>query len=100
MATWDIRSRKRPFELSLPASFSLPGGTKAIDPGGVSFSSTRENSGVWAAIIREGLQWLHEWPTKDLFRHDTTSWMDLVHQPDAHTRGPSSGYPLIVMVKP
>ncbi len=27
MATWDFRSRKRPFELSLPSSFSLSDGT-------------------------------------------------------------------------
>lgn len=27
MATWDIRSRKRPLELSLPSSFSLSDGT-------------------------------------------------------------------------
>jgi hypothetical protein len=30
MATWDIRSRKRPFGLSLPASFSRSDGTQPL----------------------------------------------------------------------
>jgi hypothetical protein len=36
----------------------------------------------------------------DGFRHDATSWMDLVHQLDARPRGPASGYPSVVMVQP
>jgi hypothetical protein len=35
----------------------------------------------------------------NLFRHDATSWMDLVHQLDARTRGPVSGCPVVVMVE-
>jgi hypothetical protein len=50
--------------------------------------------------IREALQMLYEKPAKDLFRHDVSSWMDLNHQRDARTRGPASGYPLVVMVEP
>jgi hypothetical protein len=49
--------------------------------------------------IREGLPWLHERPVKDLFSHDATSWMDLVHQLDACTRGPASGCPAVVVVQ-
>ena len=43
---------------------------------------------------------LHERSAKDLFSHDATSWMDLVHQLDARTRGPASGCPVVVMVQP
>jgi hypothetical protein len=50
--------------------------------------------------IREGIQQLYERPAKDLFRHDATIWMDLVHQLDARTRGPASGSPVVVMVQP
>jgi hypothetical protein len=49
--------------------------------------------------IREGRQWLHEWPAKDLFRHEATSWMDLIHQLDAPTTGLPSGSPVVVMVQ-
>ena len=37
---------------------------------------------------------------KDRFRHDAPSWMDLVHQLDARTRGPASGCPAVVMMQP
>jgi hypothetical protein len=43
---------------------------------------------------------LHERSVKDLFRHDATSWIDLVHQLDALTYGPASGSPAVVMVQP
>ena len=36
---------------------------------------------------------------KDLFRHDTTSWMEFVHQLDFRTRALASGCPLVVMVE-
>ena len=45
MATWDIRSRKRRFELSLPSSFALSWDS-ALARGGESFSFTSENSGI------------------------------------------------------
>ena len=46
------------------------------------------------------MQRLHERPVTDFFRHDATSWMELVHRLDARTRGPPSGSPLISMVQP
>jgi hypothetical protein len=46
------------------------------------------------------MQWLHEGPPKDLFSHDTMSWMDLDHQLDARTRGPVSGCPAVVVMQP
>jgi hypothetical protein len=45
------------------------------------------------------MQRLHERPAKGLFRHDATSWMDLVHQLDTRIRGPASGSPVVVMVE-
>jgi hypothetical protein len=50
--------------------------------------------------MREGIQRLHEKLATDLFRHDTTSWMDLVHQLDARTPGAASGCPVVVVVQP
>ena len=50
--------------------------------------------------MREGIQWLHERPATDLFSHDVLSRMDQVHQLGAHTCGPASGCPLIIMVQP
>jgi hypothetical protein len=43
---------------------------------------------------------LQERSAKDLFRHDTPSWMDLVHQLNVRTRGSASGCPVVVMVQP
>ena len=100
MATWDIRSRKRQLGLSLSASFSLSGGTQpSIEEG--NRSRSQEKTPVnGQQTIREGMQRLHERPVTDFFRHDATSWMELVHRLDARTRGPPSGSPLISMVQP
>ena len=45
------------------------------------------------------MQRLQERSAQDLFSHDATSWMDLVHQLDARTCGPASGCPAVVMVQ-
>ena len=50
--------------------------------------------------ITEDRQRLLERSAKDPFRHDAPSWMNLVLQLDARTRGPASSGPLIVMVQP
>src|SRR5262249_30272017 len=80
-------------------SFSLSGGTEpSIQEGNCSHS--QEKTAVSGQqTTREGRQWLHEWPAKDLFRHETTSRMDLIHQLDAPTTGPPSGSPVVVMVQ-
>jgi len=49
--------------------------------------------------FREAMHRLQERSATDLFRHDATSWMDLVHQLDARTRSPVSGCPVVVMVE-
>jgi hypothetical protein len=45
------------------------------------------------------MQRRQERSAQDLFSHDATSWMDLVHQLDARTCGPASGCPAVVMVQ-
>src|SRR5438309_5507108 len=99
MATWDIRSRKRPLGLSSPASFSLSGGTQpSIEEG--NGSRSQEKTRVYGQkTIREGMQWLYERSAQDLSRHDSTSWIDLVHQLGVRTCGPASGCPAVVMVQ-
>jgi len=64
------------------------------------FAYTRENTGVLAADHEARHAKAAEEVCKDVFRHDPTSWMDLVHQLDARSPGPASGYPVIVMVQP
>ena len=46
------------------------------------------------------MQRLHKRSSADLLCHDVMSWMDLLHQLDARTRGPASGCPVVVMVEP
>ena len=94
-----------PFEKETPWAFItllflLSGGTQpSIEEG--NGSRSQEKTRVYGQqTIREGMQKLHERSAKDLFSHDAISWMDLVHQLDSRTRGPASGYPLVVMVQP
>jgi hypothetical protein len=100
LATWDIRSRKRPFELSLPSSYSLSGGTGSSIQEGNRSRSPVKTQVYGQQIIREGVQRLYERPAKDLFRHDATSVMEFVHQLDIRTHGLASGCPMVVIVQP
>jgi hypothetical protein len=91
---------KRSPELTSPASFSSSGGTHPPieERNG---SHIQKKTGVRVQqTIREGKQRLHERAAKDLFIHDTMSWMDLVHQLDARARTTASGCPMVVMVQP
>ena len=49
--------------------------------------------------IRASMHRLHERSAKGLFRHDATSWMDLVPHLDTRIHGPVSGCPAVVMVE-
>jgi hypothetical protein len=49
--------------------------------------------------MREGIQRLQERSLEDLFRHDATSWMDLIHQLHDRTLVLASGCPMVVMVE-
>src|SRR5207245_1178493 len=59
-----------------------------------------EHMCVWAADHEGRHAQAAEEVFADLFRHDATSWMDLVHQLDARTRDPASGCPVVVVVQP
>ena len=100
MATWDIRSRKRPFEPSLPASFSLSGGARLSIQEGNRSVSPEKISVYEPPTLKKGIHRRHERPAKDLLRHEATSWMDLVHQLVSRTCCLASGCPMVVMVKP
>jgi hypothetical protein len=50
--------------------------------------------------IKKGMHRLQARSAKDLFRHDATSWIDLVHHLSSRTCGPASGCPVVVMVQP
>ena len=90
----------RPPGLSPPASFSWSGSTQPSKLQGHG-SQVPEKTGVdGLRTTRDGMQRLQERPLADLFRYNTTSWMDLVHQMSSRTRGPASGCPLVVMVQP
>ena len=99
MATWDIRSRKRPFELSSPASFTLSDGTQSSIEEGNGSHSQGKTGRSGQPTLTKGMHGLHERAAKDHLRHDATSWMDLVHQLNARTRGPVSGCPVVVVVE-
>jgi len=60
MATWDIRSRKRLFEPSLPASFSLSGGTRLSIQVGNRSRSPEKTQVYGQLIMREGMHRLQE----------------------------------------
>ena len=79
MATWDIRLRKSPFELSLPSSFALSVGTQPSLEEGKRSRSPVKTQVYEQQILRNGMQRLHERSAQDLFSHDATSRMDLVH---------------------
>ena len=49
--------------------------------------------------FREAMHRLQERYAKDLFRHEATNWMDLVHQVDVLIRGSASGCPAVVVVQ-
>ena len=99
MATWDIRSGKRPFEPSLPASFSLSGGTRLSIQEGNRSRSPEKTQVYGQQLIRKGMQWLFEELAKYLLSHDATNWMDLVHQLDFRRGALALGCPTIVMME-
>ena len=82
------------------ASFSLSGRTQPSIEEGNGSRSPEKTRVYGQKTIREGMQWLHERSAQDLSRHDSMSWMDLVHQLGVRTPGPPSGRPVVVMVQP
>src|SRR5215469_6303410 len=75
MATWIIRSRKRPFRISPPASFSWSGSPQS-SKWQANGSHGYEKTPVYGQqAIRKGMHRPHERSATDLFRHDAPSWM-------------------------
>jgi hypothetical protein len=49
--------------------------------------------------LKKGIHRLHERAVKGLFRHDATSWMDLISQLTSRIWSTISGCPAVVMVQ-
>jgi hypothetical protein len=81
-------------------AFSLSGGTQpSIEERNL--SRTQENTRMYGQqTIKKGMHRLQARSLADLFRHDATSWIDLVHHLSSRTCGPISGCPAVVMVQP
>jgi hypothetical protein len=74
-------------------------GNSGIEIVGESFSTTRENKEVLAADSHERHAQAAGEAAKDNFRHDATSWMDLVSQQSSRICNTASGSPAVVMVE-